>query len=158
MDLPLFFLTMVTVNYSFQGTELVGIAAGESEDPAKTLPRSIRNIIWRTMFFFVLAIFVLVALIPWEEAGLTKSPFVAVFDNIGIPYAADIMNFVILTAVLSVANSGLYAATRMLWSLSKNEMAPTFFKEIIITWNSSQRFNHDDSYFCFFSFDKRSSC
>ena len=69
---------MVTVNYSFQGTELVGIAAGESEDPAKTLPRSIRNIIWRTMFFFVLAIFVLVALIPWEEAGLTKSPFVAV--------------------------------------------------------------------------------
>ena len=112
-------LTMVTVNYSFQGTELVGIAAGESEDPAKTLPRSIRNIIWRTMFFFVLAIFVLVALIPWEEAGLTKSPFVAVFDNIGIPYAADIMNFVILTAVLSVANSGLYAATRMLWSLSK---------------------------------------
>ena len=66
-------LTMVTVNYSFQGTELVGIAAGESEDPAKTLPRSIRNIIWRTMFFFVLAIFVLVALIPWEEAGLTKA-------------------------------------------------------------------------------------
>ncbi|EMA6343626.1 amino acid permease [Bacillus cytotoxicus] len=123
-------LTMVTVNYSFQGTELVGIAAGESENPAKTLPRSIRNIIWRTMFFFVLAIFVLVALIPWQEAGLTKSPFVAVFDRIGIPYAADIMNFVILTAVLSVANSGLYAATRMLWSLSKNDMAPAFLQKL----------------------------
>ncbi|HDR4571925.1 amino acid permease [Bacillus cytotoxicus] len=123
-------LTMVTVNYSFQGTELVGIAAGESENPAKTLPRSIRNIIWRTMFFFVLAIFVLVALIPWQEAGLTKSPFVAVFDRIGIPYAADIMNFVILTAVLSVANSGLYAATRMLWSLSKNGMAPAFLQKL----------------------------
>ena len=117
---------MVTVNYSFQGTELVGIATGESEDPAKTLPRSIRNIIWRTMFFFVLAIFVLVALIPWEEAGLTKSPFVAVFDNIGIPYATDIMNFVILTAVLSVANSGLYVATRMLWSLSKTKWLQHF--------------------------------
>ena len=99
--------------------------------------------------FFVLAIFVLVALIPWEEAGLTKSPFVAVFDNIGIPYAADIMNFVILTAVLSVANSGLYA-TRMLWSLSKRN-GSSIFKEIIITWDSSQRFNHDNSYFCFFS-------
>ncbi|ABS22571.1 amino acid permease [Bacillus cytotoxicus] len=123
-------LTMVTVNYSFQGTELVGIAAGESENPAKTLPRSIRNIIWRTMFFFVLAIFVLVTLIPWQEAGLTKSPFVAVFDRIGIPYAADIMNFVILTAVLSVANSGLYAATRMLWSLSKNSMAPAFLQKL----------------------------
>ncbi|MGG0241045.1 amino acid permease [Bacillus rhizoplanae] len=123
-------LTMVTVNYSFQGTELVGIAAGESENPEKTLPRSIRNIIWRTMFFFVLAIFVLAALIPWEEAGLAKSPFVAVFDNMGIPYAADIMNFVILTAVLSVANSGLYAATRMLWSLSKNNMAPAFLQKV----------------------------
>ncbi|YAR63379.1 amino acid permease [Bacillus cytotoxicus] len=123
-------LTMVTVNYSFQGTELVGIATGESENPAKTLPRSIRNIIWRTMFFFVLAIFVLVTLIPWQEAGLTKSPFVAVFDRIGIPYAIDIMNFVILTAVLSVANSGLYAATRMLWSLSKNSMAPAFLQKL----------------------------
>ncbi|MGR5985274.1 amino acid permease [Bacillus cytotoxicus] len=123
-------LTMVTVNYSFQGTELVGIATGESENPAKTLPRSIRNIIWRTMFFFVLAIFVLVTLIPWQEAGLTKSPFVAVFDRIGIPYATDIMNFVILTAVLSVANSGLYAATRMLWSLSKNSMAPAFLQKL----------------------------
>ncbi|WP_440604719.1 amino acid permease [Bacillus sp. GB_SG_008] len=123
-------LTMVTVNYSFQGTELVGIAAGESENPEKTLPRSIRNIIWRTMFFFVLAIFVLAALIPWEEAGLAKSPFVAVFDNMGIPYAAGIMNFVILTAVLSVANSGLYAATRMLWSLSKNDMAPAFLQKV----------------------------
>lgn len=69
--------------------------------------------------FFVLAIFVLVALIPWEEAGLTKARSLLFFDNISIPYAADIMNFVILTAVLSVANSGLYAATRMLWSLSK---------------------------------------
>ena len=79
--------------------------------------------------FFVLAIFVLVALIPWEEAGLTKSPFVAVFDNIGIPYAADIMNFVILTAVLSVANSGLYCYSHALVFI-KNEMAPAFLKKL----------------------------
>lgn len=119
-------LTMVTVTYSFVGTELIGIAAGESEDPSKTLPRSIRNVIWRTLFFFVLAMFVLVALLPWKTAGLTESPFVTVLDNIGVPYAADIMNFVILTAVLSVANSGLYAASRVLWSLSKTGMAPSF--------------------------------
>ena len=100
--------------------------------------------------FFVLAIFVLVALIPWEEAGLTKSPFVAVFDNIGIPYAADIMNFVILTAVLSVANSGLYAATRMLWSLSKRN-GSSILKKLSSRGILSQRFNHDNSYFCFFS-------
>jgi arginine/ornithine permease len=72
---------------------------------------------------------VLAALIPWEQAGVVESPFVLVFDSIGIPYAADIMNFVILTALLSVANSGLYAATRILWSLSKtNAISPALAK------------------------------
>lgn len=115
-------LTMITVNFSFQGTELIGIAAGESKEPEKTIPKSIRTTVWRTLVFFVLAIFVLSGLIPTEQAGVIESPFVVVFDKIGIPYAADIMNFVVLTALLSVANSGLYAATRMLYSLSKNGM------------------------------------
>ncbi|MES9740180.1 amino acid permease, partial [Peribacillus frigoritolerans] len=105
------FMAMISVNFAFSGTELIGIAAGESENPEKDVPRSIRNVIWRTMFFFVGAIFVLSGLISWEEAGVIESPFVMVFDNIGIPYAADIMNFVIITALLSVANSGLYAST-----------------------------------------------
>jgi arginine/ornithine permease len=116
--------TLVLVNFSFQGTELVGIAAGESENPGETLPRSIRNVIWRTLFFFVLAMFILVASLPYQTAGVIKSPFVSVLDKIGIPYAADIMNFVILTAILSVANSGLYAASRMMWSLSRSGMGP----------------------------------
>jgi arginine/ornithine permease len=116
-------ITMLTVNFSFQGTELIGIAAGESEDPEKTIPKSIRQTVWRTLFFFVLAIFVVAGLIPMEKAGVVESPFVVVFDSIGIPYAADIMNFVILTALLSVANSGLYAATRMLYAMSKEKMA-----------------------------------
>ncbi|WP_406621591.1 amino acid permease [Bacillus atrophaeus] len=122
--------TLVMVNFSFQGTELVGIAAGESESPEKTLPRSIRNVIWRTLFFFVLAMFVLVAILPYETAGVIESPFVAVLDRIGIPYAGDIMNFVILTAILSVANSGLYAASRMMWSLSKSKMGPAFLTKL----------------------------
>ncbi|KSU80928.1 MULTISPECIES: amino acid permease [Fictibacillus] len=117
------FVTMIAVNFSFQGTELIGIASGESEDPEKTIPRSIKQTVWRTLFFFVLAIGVLAALMPMEKAGKVESPFVVVFDSIGIPYAADLMNFVILTALLSVANSGLYAATRMLYSLSKEGMA-----------------------------------
>lgn len=116
-------LTMIAVNFAFQGSELIGIAAGESEDPEKTIPQSIKMTVFRTLIFFVLAIGVLSALIPYKEAGVVESPFVMVFDKIGIPYAADIMNFVILTALLSVGNSGLYAATRMLWSLSKTEMA-----------------------------------
>ncbi|MGZ4163844.1 MAG: amino acid permease [Tumebacillaceae bacterium] len=117
-------MTMITVNFSFQGTELIGIAAGESEHPERTIPKSIRNTVWRTLFFFVIAITILAGLLPAKQAGVVESPFVMVFDSIGIPYAADLMNFVILTALLSVANSGLYACTRMLWSLSKAEMAP----------------------------------
>ncbi len=68
-------------------------------------------------------------LISWKEAGVIESPFVAVFSQIGIPYAADIMNFVILTALLSVANSGLYASTRMLWSLANENMISARFKK-----------------------------
>ncbi|MBY0122800.1 amino acid permease [Bacillus sp. S/N-304-OC-R1] len=115
-------ITMIAVNFSFQGTELIGIAAGESEEPEKTIPKSIKQTVWRTLVFFVLAIFVLSSLIPMDKAGVVESPFVVVFDSIGIPYAADIMNFVILTALLSVANSGLYAATRMLYAMSKEKM------------------------------------
>ncbi|MGE8018500.1 amino acid permease [Peribacillus frigoritolerans] len=118
-----FLMTMITVSFAFQGTELIGIAAGESEDPEKNIPKSIRAIVWRTLFFYVLAIFVLSGIIPSSEAGVIQSPFVVVFDKIGIPYASDIMNFVILTALLSVANSGVYASTRMLWSLSQDNMA-----------------------------------
>jgi arginine/ornithine permease len=117
-------MTMLAVNFSFQGTELIGVASGESEDPEKNIPRAIRQTVWRTILFFGLAITVLCALVPWKQAGVLESPFVTVFDKIGIPYAADIMNFVILTALLSVANSGLYATTRMLYSLAHNGMAP----------------------------------
>ncbi|WJQ83837.1 amino acid permease [Brevibacillus brevis] len=116
-------MTMITVNFSFQGTELIGIAAGESENPEKTIPKAIRTTVWRTLVFFILAIAIVAGMIPHQQAGVIESPFVVVFDSIGIPYAADIMNFVVLTALLSVANSGLYAATRMLYSLSKEGMA-----------------------------------
>ncbi|KXG10861.1 Amino-acid permease RocC [Anoxybacillus sp. P3H1B] len=123
-------VTMIGVNFSFQGTELVGVAAGESENPEKTVPRAINNTVWRILLFFVLAIFVLAGLFPWEKAGLVESPFVVVFDNIGIPYAADIVNFVIITAVLSVANSGLYATSRVLWSMSRQGMVSPIFSKL----------------------------
>lgn len=123
-------VTMIGVNFSFQGTELVGVAAGESENPEKTVPKAINNTVWRILLFFVLAIFVLAGLFPWEKAGLVESPFVVVFDSIGIPYAADIVNFVIITAVLSVANSGLYATSRVLWSMSRQGMVSPVFSKL----------------------------
>ncbi|MGJ5837175.1 S-methylmethionine permease [Bacillus sp. G402] len=117
-------MTMLAVNFAFSGTELIGIAAGESVNPDETIPRAIRTTVLRLVLFFVGTIVVLAGLIPVEEAGVIKSPFVVVFDRIGIPYAADFMNFVILTAILSAANSGLYASSRMLWSLSEERTLP----------------------------------
>ncbi|MGE6631901.1 S-methylmethionine permease [Bacillus sp. NPDC077027] len=117
-------MTMLAVNFAFSGTELIGIAAGESVNPDETIPRAIRTTVLRLVLFFVGTIIVLAGLIPVEDAGVIKSPFVVVFDRIGIPYAADFMNFVILTAILSAANSGLYASSRMLWSLSEERTLP----------------------------------
>lgn len=118
------FISMMTVIYAFQGSEIMGVAAGETEEPEKNIPRAIRTIVVRIVLFYILAIFVLSAIVPWQEAGLLESPFVTVFDMVGIPYAADIMNFVILTAILSVGNTGLFACTRIMYSMAETGMAP----------------------------------
>ncbi|ASN04410.1 amino acid permease [Virgibacillus necropolis] len=123
------FIVMMTVIYAFQGSEIMGVAAGETEDPGKNIPRAIRAIVFRVLVFYILAVFVLSAIVPWDQAGVLESPFVTVLDLIGIPYAADIMNFIILTAILSVGNTGLYACTRILYSLSNEGKAhPAFGK------------------------------
>ncbi|WP_139492454.1 S-methylmethionine permease [Brevibacillus dissolubilis] len=122
-------MTMLAVNFAFSGTELIGVAAGETVNPEKTIPQAIRTTLWRLIIFFVGTIVVLSALLPMSDAGVLESPFVAVLERIGVPYSADIMNFVILTAILSAANSGLYASSRMLWSLAdKNTISPVFAK------------------------------
>ncbi|MDY4388159.1 S-methylmethionine permease [Pectobacterium aroidearum] len=123
-------MTMVAVNFAFSGTELIGIAAGETENPQKVVPMAIRTTVARLVIFFLGTVLVLAAMIPMEEAGIAKSPFVLVFEKIGIPYAADIFNFVILTAILSAANSGLYASGRMLWSLSNEGTLPRRFSRL----------------------------
>ncbi|GAA1385389.1 amino acid permease [Peribacillus frigoritolerans] len=124
------FISMMTVVYAFMGSEIMGVAAGETEDPEKSIPRAIRSIVIRILIFYVLATFVLSAIVPWKKAGILESPFVTVFDMIGIPYAADIMNFVILTAILSVGNTGLFACTRILFSLSQSGQAPRSFGKV----------------------------
>ncbi|MFC5631949.1 MULTISPECIES: amino acid permease [Streptococcus] len=113
---------MLSVNYAFSGVEMIGIAAGETDNPKKAVPEAIKSTIGLLVAFFVLTIFVLAALLPMSEAGVTEAPFVLVLDKIGIPYAADIMNFIILTAILSASTSGLYASSRMLWSLANEGM------------------------------------
>lgn len=121
------FITMMNVIFSYQGSELIGIAAGESAEPEKNIPRAIRNVLVRIIVFYLASIVVLSAIFPAEELGLLASPFVTMMEIAGVPYAADIMNFVILTAILSVGNSCLYASTRLLWSMSREGMAPKMF-------------------------------
>ena len=91
------------------------------------VPKAIHTTLWRLVLFFIGSITVMCALIPWRQAGVGESPFVLVFNSIGIPYAGDIMNFVVLTAVLSASNSGLYASTRMVWSMGNEGMIPRWF-------------------------------
>lgn len=122
--------TMISVSFAFSGTELIGIAAGESSAPEKDIPKAIRANIWRLFVFFVGTIAVIATLVPREEAGLLESPFVTVFSRMGLPYAGDIMNLVILVALLSTANSGLYGAARMLWTLGDQGTLPSCFSRL----------------------------
>ncbi|MEH7417498.1 amino acid permease [Neobacillus drentensis] len=124
--------------FSFQGTELVGIAAGESEDPQKNVPKAIRQVFWRILLFYIVAIAVIGLIIPYTSPNLlggdvdtiAVSPFTLVFKQVGIAFAASVMNAVILTSVLSAGNSGLYASTRMLWSMAKDGQAPKFLQKL----------------------------
>ncbi|WP_413627596.1 amino acid permease [Fructilactobacillus vespulae] len=123
------FTTMLTVNFAFSGTELIGITAGEAKHPEKTLPKAIKATLIRLILFFIGSMIVMSSLISYKEAGVTQSPFVLIFTKMGIPYAADIMNFVVLTAIISAANSGLYASTRMLWSLANEGIISKVFQK-----------------------------
>ena len=118
------FSTLLTVVFAFSGTEVVGVAAGETRDPQTAVPKAVHTTVFRLAVFFIGSIAVMAALIPWHQAGVDTSPFVLVLQSIGVPYAADVMNFVVLTAVLSAANSGLYVCSRMVWALAKERLIP----------------------------------
>lgn len=124
--------------FSFQGTEMVGIASGESEDPERNVPRAIRTVFWRVLIFYVFSILVIGLIIPYTDPSLLKSdidnitvsPFTLVFQKAGLAFAASLMNAVILTSILSAGNSATYAATRMLWSMAKSGKAPKLFSKL----------------------------
>ncbi|WP_287903529.1 amino acid permease [Arthrobacter sp.] len=123
-------VTVLAVLFAFSGSELIGVAAGETADPVRSVPRAMRTTVLRLVIFFIGAITVIAATIPYDKAGLDESPFVTVFSELGIPYAADIMNFVVITALLSAGNSGLYSCARMLFSLADEGHAPKAFAKL----------------------------
>ena len=135
------FLTTLGVflvaGFSFQGTELIGITAGESEEPEKNIPRAIDQVFWRILIFYILAIAIIGLIIPYTSPELlgadvdeiSKSPFTLVFERAGLAFAAAAMNAVILTSILSAGNSGMYASTRMLYAMGRSGLAwPAFGK------------------------------
>ncbi|MGE7905852.1 amino acid permease [Peribacillus sp. NPDC094092] len=129
------FIVFIAAGFSFQGTEIVGVAAGESEDPARNIPKAIKSVFWRILLFYVFAIFVIGLIIPYTNPSLQGdnvmvSPFTLIFEKAGVAFAASLMNAVILTAVLSAGNSSLYASTRMLYSMAKDGQAPRIFAKL----------------------------
>ena len=118
------------VFHAFVGVEIPAIAAGETSDPVKSVKRALNSVVWRILVFYIGSITVVVTLLPWNSASLLKSPFVAVLELLGIPYAPLIMNIVVLTALLSCLNSGLYTSSRMLFSLAQKGDAPRVFSKV----------------------------
>ena len=123
-------MALCVVMFSFGGTELIGITAGETEDPRTTIPKATNGIIWRILVFYIGALGVIMAVVPWNTIDGKTSPFVQIFDSVGVHAAAGILNFVCLTAVMSVYNSGLYANSRMLYSLAKQGNAPAYLGKL----------------------------
>ena len=122
--------SLVFVMFSFGGIELIGITAGEADDPQRSIPKAINQVVYRILIFYIGALFVIMAVVPWNAIDGKLSPFVQIFDSVGIKAAAHVLNFVVLTAALSVYNSGLYSNGRMLYSLARQGNAPKAFMRL----------------------------
>jgi amino acid transporter, AAT family len=127
-------LSLTIVITSYMGVEVIAVTAGEAEQPEVTIPRAMRNIVWRLILFYVLAVAITVSMVPWDQStassGLSGSPFVTAFSVAHIPFAAATMNFVVLTAALSSVNTNLYLSTRMLFSLGRDGYGPHWMGEV----------------------------
>src|SRR3984893_1094873 len=127
-------LSLTITVTSYMGVEIIAVTAGEAERPEITIPRAMRNIVYRLIGFYVLAIAIMVTMVPWNQTGsssaLSGSPFVTAFAAAHIPFAAAIMNFVVQTAALSSVNTNLYLSTRMLFSLGRGGYAPEWMGKV----------------------------
>jgi len=126
-------MAVIMAIFSFYGIEVIAVTSGEAKDPVTAIPAALRTMAARLILFYVLALTIMVTFMPWTEIGsqvVTESPFVKLFNNVGIRYAAGIMNFVVLTAALSSMNTNIYLTSRMLFSLSRGSYAPAFLGKL----------------------------
>lgn len=124
------FMSLQMVMFAYLGVEMIGVTAGEAKNPKTVIPRAIDTVFWRILLFYVGALFVIMSIYPWNEIGANGSPFVLMFEKIGIGPAAGIINFVVLTAALSSCNSGIFSTGRMLFNLAQQKQAPNSFAKI----------------------------
>ena len=123
-------LSLQMVLFAYVGIEMIGLSAGEAENPKKTIPMAIDSLAWRILIFYMGAILVILAIFPWNEVGQQGSPFVVMFERIGLREAAGLINFVVITAALSSCNAGIFSGGRLLYALSTNGYAPASFARL----------------------------
>lgn len=131
-----FFAVFLLAGFSFQGSELIGVTSGEARDPATSIPKAVKNVFWRLILFYILATLIISLLIPFNDTRMASqdsvnaSPFTLIFSHY-LPgtIAANILNFVILIAILSAANASMYSATRTLWYMGHTKQAPKIFSK-----------------------------
>jgi amino acid transporter, AAT family len=123
-------MSLQMVMFAYLGIEMIGVTAGEVKNPQKSLSKAIDSVFWRILIFYVGALFVIMSIYPWPEIGTKGSPFVLMFDKIGIPATAGIINFVVLTAALSSCNSGIFSTGRMLYNLAQHGEAPKKYSSL----------------------------
>jgi len=123
-------LSLQVVAFAFLGVELIGVTAGEAANPQKVLPHAINSVVIRILVFYIGALIIIMALVPWNQLDPKQSPFVMVFERIGIPAAGGIINFVVITAAASSCNSGIFSTGRMLYTLAQFGQAPRMFGKV----------------------------
>lgn len=124
------FMSLAMIMFSFGGLELIGVTAAEADNPEKIIPQAVNQVIYRILIFYIGALVVLLSLYPWIQLGEGGSPFVMIFSYLGSNLAATALNIVVLTAALSVYNSGVYCNSRMLYGLAEQGNAPKFLTKI----------------------------
>ncbi|MEE5164634.1 amino acid permease [Pseudomonas alliivorans] len=122
--------SFAVVMFAFGGIEVIGITAGEAKDPQRSLPSAINAVPLRILLFYVLTLFVLMSIYPWPQIGTQGSPFVQIFDNLGIASAATILNIVVISAAVSAINSDIFGAGRMMYGLARDGQAPVSFARL----------------------------
>jgi AAT family amino acid transporter/D-serine/D-alanine/glycine transporter len=122
--------TIQMVTFAYAGIEMIGVTAGEAENPTVVLPRATNRIILRIMLFYIGSLIIILSLVPWHQLKDDVSPFVYLFEKMGLPAAASVINLVVITAAMSSCNSGVFTTGRMLFSLGERGHAPRMFQAL----------------------------